>query len=205
MSFENIDGRNGVGPMSRYTTGWHSVEKACQAALPEKILEGNIMYSGVLYGLAVVAQPKVIVEIGTQYGASTRVWLDATKPTGGLVHSIDIDAKCADLREELKLSGVADRWTFHHGRSQDIEPMECDFLYVDGDHGYEAVCSDMARHGTKVVDGGLVVLDDYYHGWYGKIRWIDERWDVLDPIVVGPTAIVRVTPAKREIFSKVFP
>ncbi len=183
---------------ARRTVGWHEVAAAYEKTLPvERQQTDAAMYCGVLYGLAVVAQPKVIVEIGAQYGVSARMWLAATERTGGMVHSIDTDPECAGML-------LGPRWCFHLGRSQDVQPIESDLLYVDGDHGYEAVCSDMARHGTKVRDGGLVVLDDYYFAWPGKVRWISERWSDLDPIVVGPTAIIRVTPAKRAIFSKVF-
>lgn len=187
---------------SRATVGWHMVEGVVGEHLPERFADGNMIYSGVLFGLAAVAQPRVIVEIGTQYGISTRMWLAATAPTGGVVHSIDVDAQCGEgeTRGDIDAAGWLSRWHFHHGRSQDIEPIESDLLYVDGDHSYEAVRSDMARHGRLVRDGGLVVLDDYYVGWPGKMQWVNERWDVLQPIIIGPTAVVRVTPAKRAVF-----
>ena len=192
MKFENIDGRP---QPSHRTAGWNEVEAAIRTAIPPETLKGNLLYAGALYGLAVVEQPKIVVEIGAQFGVSARVWLAAGAE---LVHSYDIDPKCAEML-------LGPRWCFHLGRSQDITPVACDLLYVDGDHSYEAVCSDMARHGPPVRDGGLVILDDYHRGWPGKTRWIDERWAELDPIIIGPTAVVRVTSAKRELFGKVFP
>lgn len=181
------------------TVGWDMVATAYEHHIPEGRQQTDIaMYCGVLYGLAAPLQPRVVVDIGAQYGISARMWLAVTERTEGVVHSIDIDPECAKM-------DLGPRWKFHLGRSQDIEPIESDLLYVDGDHSYAAVCSDMARHGTKVRDGGLVVLDDYFVSWPGKTRWVDERWDVLEPVIVGPTAIVRVTPAKRESFSRVFP
>lgn len=188
----------------QHTVGWHYAAEVYEKHIPkERQTTEMAQYSGVLFGLAAVARPRVIVEIGAQHGISTRMWLAATEKNRGVVHSIDIDdvAAGADF-DDIK---ATERWFFHHGRSQDIHPMESDLLYVDGDHSYEAVCSDMARHGVAVRDGGLVVLDDYFFCWPGKMRWLDERRDILDPIIVGPTAIVRVTPAKRDSFLKVFP
>lgn len=190
------------------TAGWHDIAAAYERLVPESRKHTEVFgYFGVLFGLAAVAQPKVVVEIGTQFGLSTRAWLAATERTNGVVHSIDVDAECGqgELLEDVKKAGWTDRWTFHHGKSQEIEPIACDLLYVDGDHAYEPVCSDMERHGVQVRDGGLVVLDDYYLLWPGKMRWVNERWAALEPIIVGPMAIIRVTPAKRAIFSKVFP
>ncbi len=199
MQFENIDGR----PKGRGTAGWFDIGKVLMGTepLPMDINTGNILYCSVLYALAVAEQPKVVVDIGTQLGLSARMWLAASPEA--TVHSIDTDLACGELKGKLSPEH-AERWHFHHGRSQDIDPIACDLLYVDGDHSYEVVCSDMARFGSKVRDGGLVVLDDYHHTWPGKMRWVDERWDELDPIIIGPTAVVRVTAYKRRLFTKVF-
>lgn len=185
--------------------GWMECEKAFITHIPESRWQAsNAMYCGTLFGLAAALQPRVTVEIGTQYGMSTRMWLAATKT--GRVLSIDPDPACfTRLIDDIRKHDWTDRWVFKHARSQDVTPIECDLLYVDGDHSYPAVCSDMARHGTKVRDGGLVVLDDYHHTWPGKMRWVDERIEVLDPLFIGPTVVVRVTPAKREAFAKEFP
>lgn len=36
-----------------------------------------------------------------------------------------------------------------------------DFLYVDGNHSYEAVALDIALYYPKVKEGGLIIFDDY--------------------------------------------
>lgn len=180
----------------------------------------NFAYFTVLYGIAASLDPDVVVEIGTQYGISTRAFLMATPQVDRIrksdqtiawrgpkrvVHSIDIDPEAGETTgDAVDAIGCTDRWQFHLGRSQDIEPIECDLLYVDGDHSYAAVCSDMARHGVRVRDGGLVILDDYHWSWPGKVRWVDERRKVLDPWIIGPTAVVRVTPEKRASFTQEF-
>lgn len=173
----------------------------------------NYAYFSTLFNLAAAAEPSTVVEIGTQGGFSTKAFLAATpqvdreRRAGGgwvgmkgperIVHSIDPDPKCAEL-------SLGPRWHFHLGKSQDLEPFASDFLYVDGDHNYNAVCSDMLRWGTLVKDGGLVVLDDYHWSWPDKVRWVNERWKALDPLIIGPTAVVRVTSEKRKVFAEVF-
>ncbi len=212
--------------------GYDQVAHAYHELFPEQEVNwAGFSYFSVLYGLAAAAEPKVIVEIGCQYGLSTRAFLVATpqvdrqlidtkfapdRVVGGwaalpnyppcIVHSIDVDPEAgAKTSSVVAAMGYADRWIFTLGRSQDVQPIECDLLYVDGDHSYAAVCSDMARHGTKVRDGGLVVLDDYHWTWPGKVRWVNERWKELDPFVIGPVAVIRVTPEKRKVFKKVYP
>lgn len=187
MDFEIIDPAPSLG--------WNDITRVVSGLESTTHLEAA-MYCAVLYGLAAQLKPKVVVEIGCQFGLSARTWLAV--PGVEMVHSYDVDPKCAELL-------LGPKWRFHLGRSQDIAPMECDLLYVDGDHSYEAVCSDMARHGPKVRVGGLVILDDYHRGWPGKMQWIDERWDGLQPIIIGPTAVVRVTPESRIWFGPILP
>lgn len=181
----------------------------------------HVAYFSVLYGLAAALEPQTIVEIGCQYGISTRAFLAATPRVDRelvaplswearnspprILHSIDVDPKAGHTTLAVVTGiGCHERWRFHLGRSQELEPIECDLLYVDGDHSYEAVCSDMARWGTRVRDGGLVVLDDYHWSWPGKVRWVKERQKEIDPLIIGPIAVVRVTPEKREVFKRVY-
>jgi hypothetical protein len=52
-----------------------------------------------------------------------------------------------------------------------------DWVYVDGDHLYEAVRSDLALFAPKVRPGGLLAGDDYGRaGWWddGVTRAVDE-------------------------------
>jgi hypothetical protein len=160
------------------------------------------LYTGIMISLVHPIAPKVVVEIGVQTGISTRALLAATVPTEGHVYSCDPDpAVLPAMIPLIKQLGCEDRWHFEEKKSQDVEPRECDMLYVDGDHSYAAVASDMQRHGVMVRDGGLIAMDDYY-AWFaeGKQKWIDERWDILDPLLIGPICLFRVTAAKRAAF-----
>jgi hypothetical protein len=58
-----------------------------------------------------------------------------------------------------------------------IADHELDFVYIDGDHTYEAVKADLAAYAPKVRPGGLLAGDDYgVEGWWedGVTRAVDE-------------------------------
>lgn len=152
-----------------------------------------------------VAKP-VFVEIGTQQGISTRVLLTVASITDGSVVSMDPDPGCAatgSLKAWAEARHETHRWTHHIAKSQDVVPIEgAAFLLVDGDHGYEAVCSDMARHGAAVRDGGVIVLDDYHVQFPGKQRWLQERWDRLRPMTFGPTGVLVKHPGDDLIYKE---
>ena len=43
-----------------------------------------------------------------------------------------------------------------------------DWIYIDGDHLYEAVRGDIEAWSVKVKPGGLIAGDDYEDGWWGE-------------------------------------
>lgn len=74
----------------------------------------------------------------------------------------------SDLRAEIE-SGQVEllRATSVDGMAQ-IADGTLDFVYIDGDHRYEAVCRDLALAMQKVRPGGIIALDDYFlGGWWG--------------------------------------
>jgi hypothetical protein len=156
---------------------------------------------------AAIGQTKpIFVEIGTQQGISTRALITAAAMFDGHVVSMDPDPNCSAsgaLKQWVVDRKLQDRWTHNFLKSQDVEPIQgASFLLVDGDHGYEAVCSDMARHGAAVRDGGVIVLDDYHTQFPGKQRWLQERWSRLAPFTSGPTAILVKRPGDEAIYKK---
>lgn len=57
-------------------------------------------------------------------------------------------------------------FTYIKGRSQDVAskiPDNLEFVYIDGDHSYEAVKADLELYGAKVKRGGLIAGHDFYH------------------------------------------
>lgn len=57
-----------------------------------------------------------------------------------------------------------------------FSPGELDWVWLDGDHSYEAVRSDLDALSRIVRPGGFIIGDDYMYGWWGDgvIRAVDE-------------------------------
>jgi methyltransferase family protein len=61
-----------------------------------------------------------------------------------------------------------------------LPPASLDWVYIDGDHTYEAVARDLALYGERVKPGGWITGDDYGPGgWYdgGVMRAVDAYTD----------------------------
>lgn len=109
--------------------------------------------------------PKVIVEIGMHRGYSMIDWFKAFDPD--LLIGIDIDTKPLE-QEFLDLPG--DRVHFIEGDSHDdkviaeVEKIlggrQVDFLFIDGDHHYDAVKEDFDCYEPLVRIGGIIGFHD---------------------------------------------
>ena len=176
--------------------GWDSLGKAYAETMGVGDVAGVTCWT-VLFTLALQAgigrtRPR-FVEIGAQFGDSTVPLCLAAQRCNGYVWSIDCDATLEPaIRDRLDALGLLQYWMFRPAPSQTLSPLsDIDFLLVDGDHNYEAVVDDLTRWGTAVRPGGFILLDDYHLKFPGKMRWIQERWSEIDPIIVGPYAIIR--------------
>lgn len=104
-------------------------------------------------------KPKVIVEIGVHQGGSIKTWLAAFNPD--LVVGIEKDAVDPAYSAEVHLI---------QGASQDPEVVAqvkevlgkwpIDFLFIDGDHTYEAVKQDFELYSPLVRKGGIIAFHD---------------------------------------------
>jgi predicted O-methyltransferase YrrM len=126
-----------------------------------------------------------ILEIGVCAGVSTAAFLCGLEKNGGHLWSIDIDPQCADNFEHPQ-------WTFICADS--TKALEwttgLDILFVDGDHHYETVLSDLVTYSPYVKSGGLILLHDVEpdkKNWdINTERWTDGRpeehqYPALDP------------------------
>jgi glucosyl-dolichyl phosphate glucuronosyltransferase len=128
-----------------------------------------------------LSQGAIVVEIGSYIGGSTSclaVGLAETKNVGK-VYAVDtwlndaVSEKQRDTYTEfLENTRSLHQWiTPLRGFSKDIAEQfddSIDLLFVDGDHSYEGVSTDLEAWLPKVKDGGIVVFHDY--NWSEDIK-----------------------------------
>jgi len=122
-----------------------------------------------LYNLVVKHRPKRILEIGVDYGASTRaLMLGLLKVRGDKIESID-NRDCSTILDILmptpKLTKLAkEYWKFHLGDSKDKELLDTiedfDFLFLDTSHVAEQTVVELDMWLPKLKPGGVAVFHD---------------------------------------------
>lgn len=116
--------------------------------------------------------PSVCFEIGTGHGRSTH-HLSLNTPPGTQIFSLDISTEpftggiFRDQSTAGKISRIAG-----DSRSFDFRPWmgRVDFVLVDGDHSYDAVCADTEHALAMLAPGGCILWDDFTPTWPGVVR-----------------------------------
>ncbi len=112
-------------------------------------------------------RPKRIVEIGVFRGqtaltmsrALSQIW----SPNELGLTGIDIDNTAVGVAEEVLAScGLSSVAKFILGDSNEIFPTlpEADFVFIDGDHSFEAVAKDFVSTYNKVGTGTVIAMHD---------------------------------------------
>lgn len=100
------------------------------------------------------------VDIGTLGGMSAiAVAVVSPKVT---VHTMDPNHN-PTIDEQIKLMGVEDQIHYYQMASEDWSsqcPDSIDFLFIDGQHNYAGVKSDLEKIGVKVRKGGYIIFHD---------------------------------------------
>ena len=134
--------------------------------------------------------PIAILEIGTWAGASAVSWakaietvgcggsvtcvdrwepyFDALKETGEVYRDMNEAAESGDVFQlflhNIRACRVDRMITYHRGASRDVlpkfGPASFDLVYIDGDHAYETVRSDIALAKQVIRPGGIICGDD---------------------------------------------
>lgn len=152
------------------------------------------------------AQPRVIVEIGTQLGGTLYMWC-RTNPQAELIVSIDLPAGefgggYLPQRGKMYQTFVTDRPTTElallrcnsHAPStvttlqRLLAGRPIDFLYIDGDHTYEGVRRDYELYAPLVRPGGLIAfhdinthLDDHeVHRFWSELRDHEQIEEIIE-------------------------
>jgi len=104
-----------------------------------------------------------ILEIGAGYGVSTTSFLFGVEENGGHVYTVDLHDDCPGA----KLYQGNPQWTFilansatQVGLVRSELPEFLDVLFIDGDHSYQGVVSDLENYVPLVKPGGLILLHD---------------------------------------------
>jgi cephalosporin hydroxylase len=146
-------------------------------------------------------RPKVCVELGTWQGASAIPVALSVRRWGGTLTCVDTwagelneDGGSEAGRSPIMLLSCARRMV-EMGVSANVrlvpsttaaaakfwsEPI--DFLYIDADHSYLGVWSDLVAWAPHVKSGGLIVGDDYGNQFYPGVKqaWdeFESRWEI---------------------------
>ena len=105
------------------------------------------------------------LEVGFDQGASALAFLRAC-PEARLL-SLDIDL-CGVGNARVRTSEVTSRFSFRCCDSREVlpsleetyGPKPFDFIYIDGDHLYDAVKQDLFNADKLLADGGYMIVDD---------------------------------------------
>lgn len=129
-------------------------------------------------------QPCRILEIGTYHGGTLYQWIKRS-PKNAQIVTVDINAPDAAwsnwVRKYNKKLHVirGDSTNENIFRAiRNIQP-ESDFLFIDGDHHYEAVKQDWERYSKGVRSGGVVVFHDIL--FMPSETWVrvDKLWEEI--------------------------
>lgn len=128
------------------------------------------------------------LEVGFDQGASALAFLRACPEA--TLFSLDI-APCEVGNRRLETSDVISRFSFSQCDSREVLPqMEetFDFIYIDGDHLYDAVKQDLFNADKLLIEGGYMIVDDANpnHQHFGVGRAVIElceqkgyhKWDL---------------------------
>lgn len=144
-------------------------------------------YVFMLYEFILEIKPKNVLEIGTQYGQSTKTMLMALKENKvGKLVSIDHKSRYDIL--DADFPDVKDLWTFIKSSSHEPVALQkakealpegelYDVLFLDGDHKMPGVGQDFNDYSTLVKPGGIILMHDVTNcnedvkDFWPKITW----------------------------------
>ena len=134
----------------------------------------------ILFRLVEHFQPKVILELGSSLGISA---LYLAKASQASVHTIEGQASIAKIAHSVFKKGKVDSIQLHVGLFEEVLPdllptlKSVDFLYMDGNHTYEATLNYFNQIRPFLHNDSVVVVDD--------IRWSEpmmKAWKTLSKL-----------------------
>ena len=126
--------------------------------IPQAQLNGCQLLCNRYEMLRRLPQAGIIAEIGTYRGSFARIMLDTMAPTRLHLADITFSLCRADVLADPRVER-------HEGTSlaflNSRADASFDMIYVDADHGYDAVRADAAAAAPKVKPGGFLVFNDF--------------------------------------------
>jgi SAM-dependent methyltransferase len=126
--------------------------------IPQSQLEGCQLLTSRIEMLRRLPQGGVVAEVGTYQGDFARAILDIMAPSRLHLADITFSLCRGDVLADPRVQK-------HEGLSlpflQSCADASFDMIYVDADHGYEAVRADAAAAAPKVKPGGYLIFNDF--------------------------------------------
>jgi SAM-dependent methyltransferase len=126
--------------------------------IPQAQLEGCQLLTNRIEMLRRIPQGGVVAEVGTYQGGFARAILDIMAPEKLHLADITFSLCRADVLADPRVEQ-------HEGLSvpflQSSADASFDMIYVDADHGYQAVRDDIAAAAPKVKPGGYLIFNDF--------------------------------------------
>jgi len=155
-----------------------------------------------------LAQPNLIVEIGTGRGDSTLAFAEGLAMTGrGHIITMDID-ECREAKRVIKEAYVNDFVTFLTIDSLKVNiESDIDILFVDGLHNYNQVKAEIKKYSPFIGTGGMIIFHDSYNPAHkGVMKAIQEfvknkydKWNMIDYYHCNGLTILR---RKDDLYSR---
>ena len=134
---------------------------------------------------SMATSPLVVIQIGAERGVSTMAILEA-RPDA-FIFSIDIGERPEELANvnsnEMGLDHA--KVVRGLGRSQEVGlywPLgwEADLIFIDGDHRYDGVYTDIQIWSPSVKFEGMLLLHDYIHPKDREPQIIGRVWEAVE-------------------------
>jgi len=117
------------------------------------------------------------IEIGSAYGGSFFCWasfINGPAISIDLPTIIGVSAEKREFRDEYWKTTFGERVHIIESNSRDIKfthkvlddvlgDHKLDFLFIDGNHGYEATRNDFYNYKQYIREGGMIAFHDIYH------------------------------------------
>lgn len=141
----------------------------------------------------------IIIEVGSYYGRSARAFADnmngarlyCIDPWNGPLLDGDNQHQIGNVntyvfntfKENMEPHFSAGKVVPLRGKLNDFKYLfehDADFIFLDGDHKYESVRSDIENAFTMLKPGGILAGHDYAPGWPEIIKAVDEFFPKIE-------------------------